>query len=269
MITAGRAQVDALVVETPELGQRVGHGGLHADAARDRRRLQHRSDEGAELLLACLAAQIADRCGKFVGSHHSRGDGVLEVVAHVGDAIGPTHDFALGCRGSRSAPGVIANPVEGFGAQIQRNESDVGAPHGMVETTVDVRRQSVFARVTTGAVTAIVTEGDRLGESDIETEGSRDRDRDLSDFESVSEARALVIVGKDEDLSLAGQPTERGGVKDAISIAFETGSVRIGLLRDDSSSGADRPSGQSGQTRVGGVFAGLTIEDSCFTASSP
>ena len=269
MITARRSKVDTLVVESTEFGQSVGHGGLHTDTAGGGRRPQHRSDECTELPLACLAAQLTNRFRKFVGSHHTRSNGVLEVVAHVRDAIGPTHDLALGRRRCGSAPGVIANSVEGFGAQIQRNESDVGAPHRVVETAVDVRRQSIFARVTAGAMTAVVAESDRLGECDVEAEGSRDRNRDLGDFESVSEARSLMVVGKDEDLGLAGQSTERGGVKNAIAIALETGAERIGLLRDGSPSGADRPGGQAGQARFGGVFAGLAIEDACVTASGP
>ena len=73
------------------------------------------------------------------------------------------------CRGG-AAPRVVADAVERLGAQVERQQRDVGAPHGVVEAAVDVRREGVLAGVTTRAVAAVVPERDRLGERDVEAE---------------------------------------------------------------------------------------------------
>jgi hypothetical protein len=52
----------------------------------------------------------------------------------------------------------------------------------------------------------------------------------LGHLERVGEPRALVVVGKDEDLCLAGQAPERRRVQDAVAIALEAGAQRVGLL---------------------------------------
>ena len=57
--------------------------------------VDHRRDEGAELVAAALAAPVAHDGGQRVGRDDAGGDGVLEVVADVGDAVGPADDLAL------------------------------------------------------------------------------------------------------------------------------------------------------------------------------
>ena len=48
------------------------------------------------------AAELADLGRKILGPDHAGGDGVLEVVAHVRDPIGPAHDLAF--RGGGRGP---------------------------------------------------------------------------------------------------------------------------------------------------------------------
>ena len=103
------AQVDALVVEGPERGQRIGLGLAHADPAGLGDGLDHGGDEAAELGAAPVAHHLDDLGGQVDGGDHAGVDGVLEVVADVGDAVGPGHDLALGRgrgrAGSRSGCG--------------------------------------------------------------------------------------------------------------------------------------------------------------------
>ena len=64
----------------------------------------------------------------------------------------------------------------------------------------------------------------------------------LGDLERVGEPGALVVVGEDEHLGLAGQAAERGGVQDAVAVALEAGAQRIGLLLGRARApGAPRP----------------------------
>ena len=140
--------------------------------------------------------------------------------------------------GGGSAPRVIADAVEGLGAEVQGREGDVGTPDGMVEALVEEGRQGLLAGVAAGAVTAVVAERDGLGQGHVEPVGAGDAGGDLGDLEGVGEAGAQVIGGKDEDLRLAGQAAKGGGVEDPIAIALETGAVGVGRLRGSSRSPA-------------------------------
>ena len=98
----------------------------------------------------------ADLAGQVGRRDDAGGDGVLEVVAHVGDAVGPGHHLALG-RGRRgTVPGVVAHGVEGLGAQVERGQHDVGAVDGVVVAAGHEGREGVLAGVAGGAVAAVV-----------------------------------------------------------------------------------------------------------------
>src|SRR5207248_11331525 len=83
-----------------------------------------------------------------------------------------------------------------------------------------------------GTVAAVVAKGDGLGEGDVEQGGTGDTGGDLGHLEGVGEAGALMVVGEDEDLRLAGQSPERRGVKDPVAVALEAGAERVRILRD-------------------------------------
>ena len=100
----------------------------------------------------------------------------------------------------------------------------------MIETELEERVERLFAGVTTGAVSAVVAEGDRFGEGDVQSEGSRDAGGDLGDLEGVGEARAHVVVGDDEHLGLARQPAKGRGVQDTVAITFKTRAELIRLF---------------------------------------
>ncbi len=190
-------------------------------------------------------------------------------MADVGDAIGPADDLSFRRGRGRAAPRVVADAIECLAAQIEWNERDIGTPDRVVEAAVHVRRQCILAGMAAGAVSAIVSEGDGFGECDIEAERTGDRDGDLSDFESMSEPRALVVVGEHEHLGLAGQSTERGGVEDAIAVALEAGSERIGFLGNRAMSGTDRSRGEARELCFGEIFTILALECSRLAATRP
>jgi hypothetical protein len=73
-------------------------------------------------------------------------------------------------------------------------------------------------------MTTIVAKCDGFGESDVETKRSSHRCCDLSDFNSVGQSSALMVVGKDEYLSFACESTKCRRMQNAISISFKTGS---------------------------------------------
>lgn len=150
---------------------------------------------------------------------------------------------------------MIADAIEGFAAQVQRGERDVGSPQRMVVTTVDKRAEGVFAGVSARSVTAVVAECDRLGEGNVQSERPRDGGGDLCNFEGVREARALVIIGKDEHLCLAGESTKGCRVENAVTVAFETRAEGVGLFGSRAGAGTDRAGGVRGEEIVLVVFA--------------
>ena len=87
-----------------------------------------------------------------------------------------------------------------------------------------------------------------------------DRAGDLRDLEGVGEPRALVVVGEDEDLRLAGQSAEGGRVEDAVAVALEAGAERVGLLVASALPGAGRLGGERGQVRQIVILAGGALD---------
>jgi hypothetical protein len=82
------------------LKARNAHGRPHADGAGARRGVDDGVDERRELHTPLEPAGVGDH----IGQHRRRDDpglhGVLEVVAHVRDAVGPADDLTFG-RGRR------------------------------------------------------------------------------------------------------------------------------------------------------------------------
>jgi len=164
---------------------------------------------------------------------------------------------------------VLAYAVERLHAQVQPSQRHVGTPYGVVVPPDDVRAEGVLAGVASRAVTAVVAEGDRLGECHVQAQRSGDRGGHLCHLERVGEAGALVVVGKDEHLRLSGEPTERGVVQDAIAIAFEAGSELIGRLFDQSVARTRGPGRQGRQRGVFTLFAHPSVSQEVVAAACP
>jgi hypothetical protein len=125
----------------------------------------------------------------------------------------------------------------------------------MVIAAGDEGVEGVFAGMASGSVPTIVTERDRLGESNIEPERTRDGCGDLCDLQGVCEPCSLVVVGEDEDLGLASEAAKCRGMKDAVAITFEAGPVVVGLFGNGSVSGTDSTGCPTGEKRRRTRFA--------------
>ncbi len=103
-------------------------------------------------------------------------------------------------------------------------------PGRMVEAVGQEGVEGILAGVATRAVPAVVPEGDGLGQGDVQPTGPGDGRGHLRHLERVGEPGALVVRREDEDLCLAGQAAEGGGVEDPVAVAFEAGAPRVGVL---------------------------------------
>ena len=92
-------------------------------------------------------------------------------------------------------------------------------PRGVVEALGQIGIQSVLAGVAARSVPAVVAEGDGLGQGHVEPARPGHRRRHLGHLEGVGQPGPLVVGGVDEDLGLAGQAAERGGVQDAVTMS--------------------------------------------------
>lgn len=101
--------------------------------------------------------------------------------------------------------------------------------------------ERILAGVPAGSMTAVVPESHRLRQGHVDIDAACDRCRDLGYLESVREAGALMVGGKDNDLCFAGQTPESCGVDNPVAVTFEARALLIGLLRNSSVS---RPVGK-------------------------
>lgn len=145
---------------------------------------------------------------------------------------------------------MIANAVECLDTQVEGLKNDIGAPDSMVVATGEECVERVFAGMTAWSVATVVAKGDRFGECNIEAKSTRHRRCNLGHLKRVGEPSSLMIVRKDEDLRLAGQATKSGGVKDPITISFETGAELVRCFLDDAIAPAS-PEGCSGAECLG------------------
>ena len=153
----------------------------------------------------------------------------------------------------------LRTPSSVSDAEVERCERHVGAVDRVVVAAGHVRRERLLRRVARRTVTAVVRERDRLGERHVKPGGARDAGRDLRHLHRVGEPGAEVIVfRRDVDLALAREPPPGPRVLDAVEIAFEAQAERIGLLRSDARTRADRPGRARRERRVELVLALLS-----------
>ena len=124
----------------------------------------------------------------------------------------------------------LAMPSTVSRAQVERRERDQRAPRRVVEAPGHVGVERVLAGVAARAVAAVVAERDRLGERDVQPQRPGDGACDLGHLERMGQPGALMVLGEDEDLGLAGQAAEGGGMEDPVAVALEAGAPLVGLL---------------------------------------
>ncbi len=211
--------------------------------------VEDREDERADLVGAGGSDDGADLVGEVVGGEDPGADGVLEVVADVGDAVGPGDDFAFGGRGGWATPGVVADPVEGFVAQVEGGQRDVGAVDGVVVAGGgQIGGECFFGRGSGRSVTTVVGQRDGLGEGQAQVDGAGDAGGDLGDFDGVGQAGAeMVVFGGDEHLAFPGEAPPGAGVLDPVEVPFEAEPVGVGGFGAGSVAGADGSGGAGGE----------------------
>ena len=103
---------------------------------------------------------------------------------------------------------MVADAVKSFCTKVEWHEGDICPPHRVVVSIVEVRAERVFIRMASGAVPAVVANGNCLSEVDVEAERPCYRTSNLGYFERVGEARTMMIIRKDEDLGFASKTTK-------------------------------------------------------------
>src|SRR5262245_3033494 len=100
--------------------------------------------------------------------------------------------------------------------------------------------QRVLAGVPEGRVAEIVRERHRFGQVLVEAEGAGERTGDLAHLDGMGEPCAEVIaLVIDEDLGLVLQPSEGGGMDDAVAVALKRAARwRCGLRMEPAAAGA-------------------------------
>ena len=78
----------------------------------------------------------------------------------------------------------------------------------------------------------------------------------LRHLERMGQPRALMVLGEDEDLGLAGQPAEGGGVEDTVAVTLEAGAPHVGLLGHGGGRRRRAPGWRPGRAATPQVLAG-------------
>ena len=186
-------------------------------------------------------------------------DGVFDVVGVVGDAVGGGGDLCFECGhgacfvewadveaagsggvGCVVGGGVFCEPFAGFEGEVEASElgegvfevvDDAEGLDVVLETAVVGHEflEGGLSGVPEGRVAEVVGEGDDFGEPFVEAQGDGDASGGFGDFEGVGEAGAEVVVSDvDEDLGLVLKAAESGAAEDALAVAFEGVSERVG-----------------------------------------
>ena len=109
-------------------------------------------------------------------------------------------------------------------------------------------------------VSAVVAQGDRLGERHVQAEAGGDGPGHLGDLQGVRQPGPLVVLGEYEALGLAGQAAKCRGVEDPVAVALEAGPERVWLLGEMAVSGPDGPGGSLGRERAVGALPSAPVD---------
>ena len=107
------------------------------------------------------------------------------------------------------------------GIALLKHLDDAQALLVVIEAAVSTHQaiESLLASMAKGCVPQIMCERDGLGKVFVETEGPGHRATDGGDLDGVGEARPVMVPrAAQEDLGLAIEASERGGVHDAVAI---------------------------------------------------
>ena len=181
------------------------------------------------------------------------------------DAVQEFIDDAGGCALDQRAV-VFGDAFERFPSQVQAVKIgvamfEVGDQAQRVGVVIEAAErlhafgQRVFAGMAERRVAEIVRERQRFGEVFMQAQRAADGAGELRDFETVREARAVMVAFVvDEHLRFIFETAEGGGMDDAIAVALEGGAGVAFFL-------AVQPAAaMRGIAGVGGELAGIVVE---------
>ena len=195
-------------------------------------------NQAVDALGVGVAKDVRHRFGKLTGVEHSGPECVGEVVVEVGDRVGYAADLAFerqvfdqrGVEEVSLRLGVSEYPLPDLPRQVESlavlfKPLDDSEALAIVPEAVGVQhRHFVFADVSEGGVTKIVSEGDGFGEVFVEVQCAGDRSGDLRDLEGVGKTGDVVVSERgDEDLCLVFKASKGLGVDYAVAVALELG----------------------------------------------
>ena len=189
------------------------------------RALNEAADHGVDALGGGAAEDVERVLGEIVEGDDAGADGVVDVVVDVRDRVADAHNLAFEGAGDLAgaaleddlAFGVVQDAVADFVGEVEAASvpgafEDVDNAKALLEMTEAAGEELVedgFAGVSEGCVAKVVSESDSFGEVFVEEEGAGDGAGDLSDFEGVGHAGAVVIAfGGEKDLRLAFEAAE-------------------------------------------------------------
>ena len=223
--------------------------------------------------------------GQVVLAQDACADGVVDVVVHVGDAVGDGHHAALQRLGAHR-PGVVQNAVAHLRREVEAPPAVLDALHYAQALLVvavqkpaaplavarahrrraavarQAARQRLLAGVPEGGVPQVVAQRDGLGQILVEPQRAGDGARDLGHFQRVGEPRAVVVaLGGQEHLRLVGQAAERLGMEDLVAVALEVVAQDVGGGRAVAPLAFRRARGVLGQKLPFALLLVLAMDD--------
>ena len=226
----------------------------------------HVPDEGVEPLAVVLPMTCTMSVGHLALGHQPGPDGVVEVVADVGDDVGDAHHLGLQREGLEPRPRISTLPLPLVCSQdpVARLEREVEArplaldhldhPHRLrrvVEAALDDLVEHPLAGVAEGRVARGRAPAPWPPPAiSLSRKASGDGARHLRDLEGVGEAGAVVVADRrQEDLGLALEAPERLAVEDAIAVALVGGAQVVGSQRPLAPAGLGRAAARGWRLR--------------------
>ena len=161
-------------------------------------------------------------------------EGVLEVVATVGDFVGEIdglgfeRGLGFGARQGVKTLADFVGEVEAikFGVFDLELFDDAEALVAPTKTTGVLHElvEGVLDGMSEGGMAEISGEGDGLGEVFVEAEGAAERAGEVGDLDGVGEAGTDVVAGTVQwDLGFVFEATKSGAVNDALAVSLKFG----------------------------------------------
>lgn len=202
--------VDPLVVEASQLPEGLGGQRIYPNPSGLHRGRDHRVEESGQLQPPGGPDDLRHDLGKFRGGDDASMDGILQVMGAVCDPISPADEFTLQGSRCRARPGVVPDPIQGLGRQIQSGQHNISPPGAVVVTFGKEGVEGVLGGMPTWAMPAVMAQGHRLSQRNVRSDTPGHRDGALGHLKGMGETGSLMIGGVNHHLCLAREAAEGG-----------------------------------------------------------